>query len=60
MLDRQLWNEMSDGQKELVRLGIQIERARIAKLIYDSRKLYDSATLKLIKESIKGEENEVV
>ena len=52
MLDKQLWNEMSDGQKELVRLGIQIERARIAKLIYDSRKLYDTAILKLIKQSV--------
>jgi len=55
MLDKQLWNEMSDGQKELVRLGIKIERARIAKLIYDSIKLYDSAILKLIKESIEKE-----
>jgi hypothetical protein len=55
MLDRQLWNEMSDGQKELVLLGIQIERARIAKLIYDSRKLFDSAVLKLIKQSIEKE-----
>jgi hypothetical protein len=58
MLDKQLWNEMSDGQKDLVRLGIQIERARIAKLIYDSRKLFDSATLKLIKQSVTQPEKE--
>jgi hypothetical protein len=58
MLDKQLWNEMSDGQKELVRLGIQIERARIAKLIYDSRKLYDTAILKLIKQSVGEPEKE--
>jgi hypothetical protein len=56
MLDKQLWNEMSEGQQDLVRLGIQIERARIAKLIYDSRKLYDSAILKLIKESLEKEQ----
>jgi hypothetical protein len=58
MLDKQLWNDMSDGQKELVKLGIQIERARIAKLIYDSRKLFDSATLKLIKQSVAQPEKE--
>jgi hypothetical protein len=56
MLDKQLWDEMSEGQQDLVRLGIQIERARIAKLIYDSRKLYDSAILKLIKQSVEKEQ----
>ena len=33
MIDKQLWNEMTESQKEFVKLGIQIERDRIAKLL---------------------------
>jgi hypothetical protein len=51
MLDKQLWNDMTESQRQFVLLGIQIERIRITKLIRETYQ--DKAIIELIEKKEK-------